>query len=114
MIGGGISSATLDSADCIAHLDEKGFKYYIPALMLRLLDNYDPTSLMTIGTLNFLYPKKKSHQYLYSELNEKQYQAIALYLQNLPDLVDLDVTDKTIVSRALRNYWSKFLPSETE
>jgi hypothetical protein len=35
--------------DCIAHLDEKGFLYYIPALMLSVLHNYDASSMRVIG-----------------------------------------------------------------
>jgi hypothetical protein len=54
-----IPTSQLDEAECLAHFDRKGFKYYIPALMLRLLDDYDRTSMMTIGTLSILYPKTK-------------------------------------------------------
>src|SRR5690242_13568394 len=44
--------------DCIAHLDALGFRYYIPALMLSLLDHYDSSSMRVIGTLGGLFPKK--------------------------------------------------------
>lgn len=109
-----IPISQLDDAECLAHFDRKGFKYYIPALMLRLLENYDPTSMMTIGTLSILYPKTETWTYLYSLLTEQQYQAIALYLQVLPSLVELDTfEDKTVVERAFNDYWSKFLPSKT-
>ncbi len=79
-----IPTSKLDEADCLAHLDEKGFRYYIPALMLRLLENYDYASMMTIGTISRLYPKSEDGEYLYSQLNEQQKQAIALYLEALP------------------------------
>ena len=106
-----IPISQLDEAECLSHFDRKGFKYYIPALMLRLLENYDPISMMTIGTLSILYPKTETWAYLYSLLNEQQYQAIALYLQALPNLVELDTfEDKTVVDRAFNNYWSKFMP----
>lgn len=104
-----IPTSVLDEADCLAHLDAAGFKYYVPALMLRLLDVYDSTSMMTIGTLLALYPKTESKKYLYSELNEDQRRVIAKYLVSLPSLVDLDTEDKTIVERAVRNYWSNYL-----
>jgi len=104
-----IPTSTLDEADCLAHFDRKAFKYYIPALMLRLLDNYDPDSMMTIGTLSILYPKTESWKFLYSLLSPQQTKAIADYLQSLPSFVELDGEDKTIVERALRNFWSKFL-----
>lgn len=105
-----IPLSLLDEAECIAHLDTKGFKYYIPALMLRLLDNYDSSSMMSIGTISFLYPREGSWEYSYSELNEQQNQAIALYLEALPGLVELETEDKTRVEKALNNYWSKYLP----
>jgi hypothetical protein len=40
--------------DCIAHLDASGFRYYIPALMLSVLDHYDAASMRVIGTLSGL------------------------------------------------------------
>lgn len=110
-----IPISQLDEAECLAHFDRKGFRYYIPALMLRLLENYDPTSMMTIGTLSILYPKTETWAYLYSLLTEQQYEAIALYLQALPNLVELDTfEDKTMVERAFKNYWSKFLSSKMQ
>lgn len=106
-----IPISQLDEAECLAHFDRKGFKYYIPALMLRLLENYDPTSMMTIGTLSILYPKTETWAYLYSLLTQQQYKAIALYLQALPYLVELDAfEDRKIVERAFNKYWSKYLP----
>lgn len=99
----------LDEADALAHLDQKGFRYYIPALMLRLLDNYDPTSMMTIGTLSMLYPKTESKKNLYTLLSPDQKKAVSHFLDALPSLVRLDYEDKKIVPRSLRNYWSQFL-----
>jgi hypothetical protein len=47
---------------------------------------------------------------LYSLLTKEQYQAIALYLQALPNLVELDTfEDEKVVERAFNNYWSKFM-----
>jgi len=112
-----IPAATLDQFECLAHLDAKGFRYYIPAFMLRLIEKYDSASMKDIGTLSGLYPKKESWEYhtgRYSLLNEAQSIAIALYLVALPDLVELDYEDKTIVSRALANFWSKYLPPNVE
>lgn len=110
-----IPKVLLDEAECIAHLDSKGFKYYIPALMLRLIENYNPGSMMSIGTLGSLYPKKdhfQHHMRLYSMLNDKQSKAIALFLKFLPDLVELYSEDKKVVERAFNNYWSKCLADE--
>ena len=104
-----ISNLTLDEAECLAHFYRRGFKYYIPALMLRLLDDYDPTSMMTIGTLSILYPKTENWDYLYSRLTEQQNQAIAFYLQVLPNLIELSVENKTVVERAFNKHWSKYI-----
>lgn len=101
----------LDEADCLAHFDRKGFRYYVPALLLRLLDNYDPDSMMTIGTLSILYPKTQSWPYLYTLLTENQLKAVAHYLEALPNLVDLWGEDQKVVERAYCNSWSKYLQS---
>jgi hypothetical protein len=108
----GIPNETLDEADCTAFLDEKGFRYYIPALMIRMLDAYDEGSMMTIGTISRLYPKRKDHEELYSGLTRPQKIAIARYLQELPGLVKLQGEGRTRVERALRNYWFQFLPDK--
>jgi len=106
-----IPPSVLDDADSLGHLDAEGFRYYIPALMLRLLDSYDSCSMMTIGTLGMLYPKREGHEYLYSHLNEPQFKAIACYLEALPELINLEGEDRTVVERAFRKYWSKYLYS---
>lgn len=103
-----IPISKLDETECLAFLDEKGVRYYIPALLLRLLESYDSGSMMTIGTLSILYPKQEERKYLYSELNEPQKKAIALCLKALPDLVELDSEDKKIVQRAFDKYWYQF------
>ena len=104
-----IPASILDDADCIAFLDTKGFRYYIPALMLRLLENYDRGSMMVIATLSSLYPKNQSRKYQYSELTKAQLRAIAHFMEALPMLVELEGEDVPVVERAFRNYWSKQL-----
>jgi hypothetical protein len=102
--------------DCIAHLDALGFRYYIPALMLSLLDHYESSSMRVIGTLSGLYPKKDSweyHMHRYSVLSLAQRIAIARFLAALPNLVELDVEGQTVVQRALRNYWGEYLQANT-
>jgi hypothetical protein len=98
--------------DCIAHLDPLGFRYYIPALMLSLLNHYDPSSMRVIGTLSGLYPKKDAweyHMHRYSAFNEAQKSSIARFLAELPKLVELDFESQKTVERALRNYWGEYL-----
>ncbi len=104
-----IPDSVLDEAECLAFLDDKGFKYYIPAFMIRLLSNYDACSMMTIGTIHRLYPDSEYIEERYALLNAKQRKAIALYVQSLPTLVDLDHGDATIINRAFVKYWSRYL-----
>jgi hypothetical protein len=101
---------------CIAHLDALGFRYYIPALMLSVLNHYESSSMRVIGTLIGLYPKKDDgweyHMHRYSLLNAAQKTAIARFLEALPKMVQLDFEDLKIVPRALRNYWSEYLQTK--
>ena len=95
--------------DCIAHLDDDGLRYYLPALMLSLLSHYDPGSMRVIGTIAALYPKSPAtHSRSYEYLTDDQHRAIACFLNALPNLVTLDSEDSKRVARALRNYWGKF------
>jgi hypothetical protein len=108
----------LDSeSDGIAHLDAFGFRYYIPALMLSVLNHYESSSMRVIGTLSGLYPKKDNsweyHVHRYSLLNPAQKTAIARFLAALPKLVELDFEDQKIVPRSLRNYWGEYLQTDS-
>jgi hypothetical protein len=100
-------------SDGIAHLDAFGFRYYIPTLMLSVLNHYESSSMRVIATLMGLYPKKDNswerHMYRYSLLNPAQKTAIARFLAALPKLVELDFQDQKIAPRALRNYWGEYL-----
>lgn len=108
-----LTPEVLDACGVIAHLDARGFCYYIPAFMLRLMALYEPSSMRVIGTLISLYPKKDElwdhHMAKYSLLSGEQSTAIAHFLQSLPHLVELDADDEKIVQRAIRNYWHQFL-----
>jgi len=99
--------------DCIAHLDALGFRYYIPALMLSVLDQYEPSSMRVIGTLTGLYPRKGNsweyHMHRYSLLSPAQKGSIARFLTALPQLVELDFEGQKVASRALHNYWGEYL-----
>jgi hypothetical protein len=101
--------------DSVAHLDALGFRYYIPALMLSVLEHYDSSSIRVIGTLTGLYPKKDNtweyHMHRYSLLDSTQKATIARFLAELPKLGELDSEGQTTVERALRNYWSEYLQS---
>jgi hypothetical protein len=101
--------------DCLAHLDAAGFRYYIPAFMLSVLNHYEPSSMRVIGTLSSLYPKEEMwffHMERYSLLSEPQREAIAQYICVLPTLVNLDREDLKIMERALKIYWHQYLRQE--
>jgi|ERR1051326_1937089 hypothetical protein len=96
----------------VSYFDAQGFRYYIPALALSVLRNYDSGSLRVIATIRSLYPKKENWSYCvhkYELLSDRQKFALALFLSHLPNLVTLGYENETCVSRALRNYWSQFL-----
>lgn len=99
-------------SDNVAHLDPEGFRFYLPAFMISVLDEYVPTSMRVIGTLSALYPKEHVavyHMPRYDLLTYPQKQAVAVFLDALPSLVALDGEDRTIVERAMR-HWRQFLP----
>jgi hypothetical protein len=100
-------------SDNVAHLDAKGWRYYIPAFMLSVLKEYNAGSMRVIGTLSSLYPREHLATYhlpRYDLLTYEQKRAIANYLQALPSIVALDTEDLTVVQRALDRYWRQFLP----
>lgn len=103
--------------DNIAHFDPAGLRYYLPALMLSLLDRYDPSSMRTIGTLHGLLPSPDyppdvaAHRF--SLLSPTQKIAVARFLLLLPELAKLDREDEKIVRRALERYWAVFLDEDS-
>jgi hypothetical protein len=99
--------------DCVPHLDAEGFRYYLPALMLSLLSDYESSSQRVIGTIMALQAKPlhaDHHEHLFAILNDAQRSAIALFLHALPELVDLDPDDKKRVTRSVEDYWKRYLP----
>ncbi len=113
-----LSIETLDQYAYLAHMDAKGFRYYIPAFMRSVLVDYDYLSERVTFTLHSLYPKKDGlpkrdslweySMSQYSLLNQEQRFAIAQYLYYLPTLIELDSGDEKITVRALRNYWEQY------
>jgi len=94
--------------DCLAHLDDEGLRYYLPALMLSLLSTYDSRSMRVIGTISALYPKTGHCKRNYEILTPDQHRAVANFLRALPQLVILGTEHSKCVERALRNYWGRF------
>jgi hypothetical protein len=99
-----------DNSDCIAHLDAEGLRYYLPALMLSVLADYDAGSMRVIGTISALDPRGTYGDRRLEMLNHEQRQAIACFLRALSELVKLSHADAKVVSRSLSAYWKQFLP----
>ena len=110
--------------DNIAHLDTDGLHYYLPALMLWVLDHYDDedrlfidgADMTAIGTISALAPSPefaRSRWDIYDGFSSEQRTAIASYLEALPRLVNLDYRDATEVEASLNDYWAQFLPRST-
>jgi hypothetical protein len=101
----------------LAHMDAKGFRYYIPAFLLSLLHNANGISMRVVGTLSSLYPKRDSwlhHMQLYDLLTKEQRSAIATFLFELQSSPRLDRSDQRLVSAALQAYWLQYLPQQHE
>ena len=107
--------------DNAAHLDAEGLRYYLPALMLWLLDHYhedgwltrDGVLMTTIGTIMALAPEPQFDESMwrfYEIFTAAQRTAIASYLDALPRLVELDSEDAKTVARSIDHYWAQFLP----
>ena len=94
--------------DCVAHLDAEGLRYYLPALMLSVLNHYDAGSMRVIGTISSLDARDSYNQQRFALLSEPQRRAIASFLSALPDLLDLWVEHSKVVSRSLEAYWHQF------
>jgi hypothetical protein len=105
--------------DNIAHLDADGLRYYLPALMLWLLDHYDEdrwlsgSDMTAIGTIGAIAPEQQfatSLWAIYDAFTAEQRTAIASYVEALPRLVRLDHQDAMSVARSMDDYWRRFLP----
>jgi hypothetical protein len=104
--------------DNIAHLDVDGLHYYLPALMLWLLDHYDEdrwlrgSDMTAIGTIQAIAPDPAfaaSRWATYDSFTADQRTAIASYVHALPRLVGLDHDDAARVAWAMDHYWHRFL-----
>jgi Family of unknown function (DUF6714) len=107
--------------DCTAYLDAEGLRYYLPALMLWLLDHYDDehrlfnegASMALIGTTTALDQRERHPPGFLELLTPQQRRAIALYVRALPELVELDHEDAARMARAWRDVWSHELAGNT-
>ena len=103
-----IPNSDLDR-DNTAHLDPEGLRYFLPALMLRLLDGYEPIEMWCIGTISALVQEWGHPRGFIELLTPEQRSAVALYVKELPNLVHLDKYDGPDIARAFRKLWSPFL-----
>ena len=95
-------------------MDPAGLRYFLPALMLRLLRAYEPAEVWCIGTVSALAHERRHPRGFLELLTPAQARAIAIYLQALPDLVDLDHEDREVVVGAFRDVWAQHLAGPTD
>jgi hypothetical protein len=109
--------------DSLGYLDAEGLRYYLPALMLWLLDHHDDpdvppeTEMTIIGTVTAVAPfaDDRSRQWrMFDTFTPEQRTAIAQYVAALPRLVSLDTERVTLVDRSIDQYWRRFLPEPEE
>jgi hypothetical protein len=110
------------TAGAVAYLDGEGLRYYLPALLVWLLDRYDDTDrrardedveMTVIGTIGSLAPSDLFADELYEVYDgftPTQRRAVAAYVDALPTLVHLRETDADRLSQAVEEYWGQFLP----
>jgi hypothetical protein len=102
-----LTPSDLDTED-IAHLDPEGLRYYLPALMLRLLDDYQPGEMWCIGTIRRLNQREPHPLGFVELLTPAQRGAIADYVEALPELVRLDHEDATTIDPWLAETWRAY------
>lgn len=93
----------------IGFLDEKGFRYYIPALMVNCLHE---VSVIGSEIVYYLCPNRDSWDHYmerYSLLNQQQRSAIAHFLYWYPSLVEIRGTERKVCQEAVEIYWHQYL-----
>ncbi len=97
----------------LSHLDSLGFRYYIPAFIVSVLDGAARYSNRWIPTLYCLYPKHDDlwdHCMMhYAALDDAQKSAIAEFLKWVSNCSKFDKDDRNSAEQALQNYWSRYL-----
>lgn len=102
----------------LAHMDAKGFRYYIPAFMLTAMREcllelaYNYCSETFAMTVSSLYPEPDHlsdyNMMHYSFLNSAQRAAIAHFLSWVQITVPGSSEDQIMAERAIRNFWHKY------
>ncbi len=103
-----LTPSDLDSEN-LAHLDPEGLRYYLPAFMLRLLDEYQPGEMWCIGTIAALDQRSPHPLGFIDLLTNHQRAAIAAYVEALPELVELYHEDAAVIDRSLAQVWRSYL-----
>jgi len=99
-----LTSSDLDSEN-LAHLDPEGLRYYLPAFMLRLLDDYQYGEMWCVGTIGRLDQRHPYPLGFMELLTNDQRAAVAAYVEALPELVELGYEDAAIIDRSLAQVW---------
>ncbi len=95
---------------CVGHFDAEAYRYYIPALAMSVIENYDGTSMRVIGALMSLRADDH-HKRMYTLLSAKQKPAIALFLAHAPEVVPFKFNEPTDIAKYRSVYWDEYLAS---
>lgn len=97
---------------CVAHFDAEAYRYYIPALVMSVIEHYDGTSMRVIGTLMSL---RRNDRYarMYELLDTKQKAAIALFLAHAPEVVPFRFNEEAEIAASRPAYWDRFFAPPT-
>ena len=98
-----------------AFFDPPALRFYIPALMISLLRDYQDTTMRVCGTLGCLcvspHEDFQSKEVLcWALLTSAQKAVIAQFVYCLPSLVSMNAEDRTWVEQAYVEYWSRHAP----
>ena len=101
------------------HLDDEGLRYYLPALLIWLLDNYEGPQprhpfdgpMEVIYTFGALAPNWAREWWWrkYDAFSAEQRAAIARYVREFPHLVQIRSDDQADLESASLDYWNQFL-----
>jgi hypothetical protein len=109
--------AELELYPYLPYLDALGYRYYIPAFLLSLLENSQSGSMRVIATLSSVCPTRelwRHHMSQYELLDDAQRSAIATFLYHFMDNPQLDQGDQNHILNALQDYWRQYLPHPME
>ncbi|NQZ01036.1 MAG: hypothetical protein HRT45_10270 [Bdellovibrionales bacterium] len=106
-----VDKADLKNCECYAHMDAQSFHYYLPALLLMILENYEAGEMWCIGLISSLDSRQASASQRFTVLSDTQKQAIAHAIFHLLELNNLNHEDQKVLQRSADHYWHQFKSS---